>query len=427
MHAAIAVPGSASTILTHVFGRGLADERYVVERYRAMADGDIRRAPGDAAPAKGRRKAKRTVVSLKAVHSCGPPAPRSSSAPACASRAGCRSGATSRRGFSATASRSADRRSPRTSCRPPAATRRRGVLRPESTSGKEDAMAYRDPEVRRARDRERFQRRTAERIARGLCPKCGERPPEPERSLCAPCAEKRNRACRARDAKLRAAGKPRRDPAKARSAAAEPSPAGRRAPRPGAVPELREASASRPAAACANPCGEKRRGRAQPLREGKAAGKPYGGRDPGQRRKMAREKSRRRLRERLEAACAPDAGTGPRPRTARPASRAVKPARPPSANSMPRGASPVSAPVAGSGPSTAALPAHHAPCARAGAIRRRRTQPPDGSTPGGGPRGNAPTAESPRRARRGASPVRSGPGSARNTSAGFRCGHRNTP
>ena len=72
MHAAIAVPGSASTILTHVFGRGLADERYVVERYRAMADGDIRRAPGDAIPAKGRRKAKRTTVSLKAVQQLRP-------------------------------------------------------------------------------------------------------------------------------------------------------------------------------------------------------------------------------------------------------------------------------------------------------------------------------------------------------------------
>ncbi len=72
MHAAIAVPGSASTILTHVFGRGLADERYVVERFQAMADGDIRRAPGDAAPAKGRRKAKRTVVTLKAVRQLRP-------------------------------------------------------------------------------------------------------------------------------------------------------------------------------------------------------------------------------------------------------------------------------------------------------------------------------------------------------------------
>ncbi len=72
MHAAIAVPGSASTILTHVFGRGLADERYVVERYRAMADGDIRRAPGDAKPAKSRRKPKRNIVSLKAIRDMRP-------------------------------------------------------------------------------------------------------------------------------------------------------------------------------------------------------------------------------------------------------------------------------------------------------------------------------------------------------------------
>ena len=64
MHAAIAVPESASTILTHVFGRGLADESYVVERYKTLADSDIRRMPGDETPAKGRRKAKRTIASL---------------------------------------------------------------------------------------------------------------------------------------------------------------------------------------------------------------------------------------------------------------------------------------------------------------------------------------------------------------------------
>ena len=72
MHAAIAVPGSASTILTHVFGRGLEDERYVVERFQAMADGDIRRCPGDATPTKGRRKAKRALASLKAVRQLRP-------------------------------------------------------------------------------------------------------------------------------------------------------------------------------------------------------------------------------------------------------------------------------------------------------------------------------------------------------------------
>ena len=57
MHAAIAVPGNSRTILTHLFGRGLEDDRYMVERFQSMADGEIRRRPGDA-PAKGRRKAK---------------------------------------------------------------------------------------------------------------------------------------------------------------------------------------------------------------------------------------------------------------------------------------------------------------------------------------------------------------------------------
>ena len=36
----------ANTFLTHVFGRGLQDEHYVVERYRTGIDGDIRRLPG---------------------------------------------------------------------------------------------------------------------------------------------------------------------------------------------------------------------------------------------------------------------------------------------------------------------------------------------------------------------------------------------
>ena len=55
-------------------------------------------------------------------------------------------------------------------------------------------MAYKDPEVRLQRDRERFRKRTAERVAQGLCPRCGDRAPAPERSVCDPCAEKRNKA-----------------------------------------------------------------------------------------------------------------------------------------------------------------------------------------------------------------------------------------
>ena len=36
----------ANTFLTHVFGRGLEDKTYVVERYRSAMNGEIRRLPG---------------------------------------------------------------------------------------------------------------------------------------------------------------------------------------------------------------------------------------------------------------------------------------------------------------------------------------------------------------------------------------------
>ena len=60
MSTAIAFPdNTASTFLTHFFGGSLADDRYVVERFRAYADGDIRPWPGEApAPGKGRARAK---------------------------------------------------------------------------------------------------------------------------------------------------------------------------------------------------------------------------------------------------------------------------------------------------------------------------------------------------------------------------------
>ena len=73
MSMAMALPGNSdSTFLTHLLARGLEDERYVVERFQAMADGDIRRLPGDAAPAKGRRNAKRTIATVKAVKEMRP-------------------------------------------------------------------------------------------------------------------------------------------------------------------------------------------------------------------------------------------------------------------------------------------------------------------------------------------------------------------
>ena len=76
---------------------------------------------------------------------------------------------------------------------------------------KEAAMACRDIAERRRRNLERFHQRTDERRAAGLCLKCGAVPPAPERTLCEPCLEKRRVADRARTARLRAEGKPRRD------------------------------------------------------------------------------------------------------------------------------------------------------------------------------------------------------------------------
>ncbi len=74
MSAAIAIPGNtASTILTHFFGSGLSDDRYVIERFRLMIDGDIRRCP-DPAPVKGkdRSRANYATATLKAVREMGP-------------------------------------------------------------------------------------------------------------------------------------------------------------------------------------------------------------------------------------------------------------------------------------------------------------------------------------------------------------------
>ena len=73
MNTAIAIPGSAATFLTHFFGHGLADERYVVEKFKAMANGDIRRCPTDASSTgKSRRKAKFVTATLKAVKEMRP-------------------------------------------------------------------------------------------------------------------------------------------------------------------------------------------------------------------------------------------------------------------------------------------------------------------------------------------------------------------
>ena len=41
------IGNTASTFLTHFFGSGLADDRYVVKRFKALACGDIRPVAGE--------------------------------------------------------------------------------------------------------------------------------------------------------------------------------------------------------------------------------------------------------------------------------------------------------------------------------------------------------------------------------------------
>ena len=167
-------------------------------------------------------------------------------------------------------------------------------------------------ERQRARDLARYHRRTAERIAQGLCPKCGKRPPAPERSQCGPCLDKDAAAGRARDARLRAAGIPRRDPERATAYERERRHrqiAERRAA--GLCPECGDAPPA-PGRTVCGPCGEERRTKARArYARGKAAGKLYGGRNVETRRRIGREKSARRLAARLAAGLCTSCGKGP--------------------------------------------------------------------------------------------------------------------
>ena len=89
---------------------------------------------------------------------------------------------------------------------PPAAGWR-GVLRSDfNSSGRTPPVTYKDPEQGRACDLERYRRRTAERLARGMCPRCGEAQPLADHSLCQRCSDKRRKAGQARYAKAKAAG-----------------------------------------------------------------------------------------------------------------------------------------------------------------------------------------------------------------------------
>ncbi len=62
----------AQTYLVHLFGRGLDDERYVVETYRSRPDGRIEPVEPEQSRTKGRRRQRRTIASLAAVKKMRP-------------------------------------------------------------------------------------------------------------------------------------------------------------------------------------------------------------------------------------------------------------------------------------------------------------------------------------------------------------------
>ncbi len=65
MHTVQTHPGNASTFLTHLFGQGLDDDRYVVE-------GDIRPLRAGGPGTRGRSKAPRTIVSRQTIRKMRP-------------------------------------------------------------------------------------------------------------------------------------------------------------------------------------------------------------------------------------------------------------------------------------------------------------------------------------------------------------------
>ncbi len=68
-------------------------------------------------------------------------------------------------------------------------------------------MPYKHRDDQCASQRRRYRCQRAERVAAGRCTKCGRRPPEPDRTLCAECGQKRRAADRARYAAAKAEGR----------------------------------------------------------------------------------------------------------------------------------------------------------------------------------------------------------------------------
>ena len=67
-----ALRGNSRTFLTHMFGRGLDDDRYVIERFKSKADGEISPRRRNGASKKSRGNVTREIVSLSTVRKIRP-------------------------------------------------------------------------------------------------------------------------------------------------------------------------------------------------------------------------------------------------------------------------------------------------------------------------------------------------------------------
>ena len=72
MQTALAPRGDTRTFLTYFVGGGLEDDRYVVETFRSLANGETVPVQADGAQPKGRRRARGTILPLKAVETMRP-------------------------------------------------------------------------------------------------------------------------------------------------------------------------------------------------------------------------------------------------------------------------------------------------------------------------------------------------------------------
>ena len=72
MQMATTLRRSTYTFLTHLFGPGLNDDRYVIERFQSRADGEIRPRRRTGASKKVRGKASREIASLSTVQQMRP-------------------------------------------------------------------------------------------------------------------------------------------------------------------------------------------------------------------------------------------------------------------------------------------------------------------------------------------------------------------